>query len=114
MDLGARILVFLFFLTMIAGLSGRIGVCLILFAVIFVYAFIYVAILSDIGRRKEAIQDRMNQTPIRSIPAKIIRMRRKEEVSYDYYISFEGTEREKSLRSIKKSFRSYRRAMPES
>ena len=92
MDPGTGILVFLMCLTMITALSGRIGLCLILFAVIFVYAFIYVAILSDIGRRKEAIQDRMNQTPIRSIPAKIIRMRRKEEVSYDYYISFEATD----------------------
>ena len=92
MDLGARILVFLFFLMMIAGLSGRIGVCLILFAVIFVYAFILTAISSDAAHRKKVVQDRMNQTPIRSFPAKIVRMHRKEEESFDYFITFQATD----------------------
>ena len=91
MNLVKGLFVILFILMMIAGSAGMVEVFLFLFAACFLDIFILAAISSDDSRREKAIQERtMNTAPVRSFPAKIIRMYQKKEESFDYYITFEA------------------------
>ena len=98
MNLVKNLLVILIILLMIATLittsAGMTNASLILIFLYLMTFFIVFAIQFAADRKNKyqlkVTEERLEAAPVRSFPAKIVRMHRKEEESFDYYITFEA------------------------
>ena len=94
MKLAKGIFLTLFFLMMITGFIGLGKVCFLMFFLCFVWSFFLLAIEAAGGKYTpllgEETQNQPDAAPVRSFPARIIRMHREKTKSFDYYITFQA------------------------